>query len=185
MIKEILKDAENHMKKTLEVFKHEIASLRTGKASVSLLDGVKVDYYGTQMPINQIATISAPDATLIKISPYDVNAMQAIEKAIQNADLGLNPSNDGKVIHVPVPPLTQERRKSLVKKLHEYKEQCKVAIRNIRREAREEVKELMKAKEISEDDERRAEEQIQKLTDKYVEEIDKLADKKEEEIMHV
>ncbi len=185
MIKEVLKDAENHMKKTVEVFRHEIATLRTGKASVSLLDGVQVEYYGTKMPLNQIATVSAPDATLIVVTPYDMTALQAIEKAIREADLGLNPSNDGKKIMVPVPPLTEERRKTLVKKLHEYAEQCRVAVRNIRRDARDKVKKMLKDKEISEDDERRAEDEIQKLTDKYIDEIDDIADKKEKDIMHV
>ncbi len=185
MIKDVLKDAEGHMQKSVEVFKHEIASLRTGKASVSLLDNVQVEYYGTKMPLNQMATISAPDATLIVVSPYDMSALQAIEKAIREADLGLNPSNDGKKIMVPVPPLTEERRKTLVKKLHEYAEQSRVAIRNIRRDARDKVKKMMKDKEISEDDERRAEEEIQRLTDKYIDEIDKLSKKKEQDILHV
>lgn len=185
MIKDVLKDSESHMKKTIDVFKHEIASLRTGKASASLLDGVQVDYYGTKMPLNQIATVSTPDATLIVVTPYDANALQAIEKAIREADLGLNPSNDGKKIMVPIPPLTEERRKVLVKKLHEYAEQCRVAIRNIRRDARDKVKQMMKDKEISEDDERRAEDEIQKLTDKYIKEIEDISDKKEADIMHV
>ncbi len=185
MIKDVLKDSEGHMQKTIEVFKHEISSLRTGKASASLLDGVQVDYYGTKMPLNQIATVSTPDATLIVVTPYDMSAMQAIEKAIREADLGLNPSNDGKKIMVPVPPLTEERRKVLVKKLHEYAEQCRVAVRNIRRDARDKVKQMMKDKEISEDDERRAEDEIQKLTDKYIKEIEDISKKKEEDIMHV
>jgi len=131
VIREILKDAESHMNKTVDVFKRELASLRTGRASVTIFDNIRVDYFGTEMPINQLATISAPDATLVVISPFDPSSIGALEKAIQTSDLGLNPSNDGKLIRVPIPPLTEERRKSLVKKIHEYEEECKVAVRNI------------------------------------------------------
>lgn len=185
MIRDILKDAESHMKKTVEVFKKELASLRTGRASITIFENVKVDYFGSEMPINQLATISAPDATLVVISPFDPSSIGALEKAILASDLGLNPSNDGKVIRVPIPPLTEERRKSLVKKVHEFAEQSKVAIRNIRRDARDQAKELLKEKMISEDDEHRAEEEIQKLTDQYVKEISELADRKEKDILEV
>jgi len=185
MIRDVLKDAESHMKKTVEVFKKELASLRTGRASITIFENVKVDYFGSEMPINQLATISAPDATLVVISPFDPSSIGALEKAILASDLGLNPSNDGKVIRVPIPPLTEERRKSLVKKVHEFAEQSKVAIRNIRRDARDQAKELLKEKMISEDDEHRAEEEIQKLTDQYVKEISELSDRKEKDILEV
>ncbi len=185
MIREILKDAESHMNKTVDVFKRELASLRTGRASVTIFDNIRVDYFGTEMPINQLATISAPDATLVVISPFDPSSIGALEKAIQTSDLGLNPSNDGKLIRVPIPPLTEERRKSLVKKIHEYEEECKVAVRNIRRDAREKVKDLLKEKEITEDQEHKAEDDIQKLTDDHVEQISELAQKKEHDLMEV
>lgn len=185
MIKEILKDAESHMGKTVDVFKRELASLRTGRASVTIFDNIRVDYFGTEVPINQLATISAPDATLVVISPFDPSSIGALEKAIQTSDLGLNPANDGKLIRVPIPPLTEERRKSLVKKIHEYEEECKVAIRNIRRDARDKVKDLLKEKEITEDQEHKAEDDIQKLTDDHVEQISELAKKKEHDLMEV
>lgn len=185
MIREILKDAESHMNKTVDVFKHELASLRTGRASVTIFENIRVDYFGTEVPINQLATISAPDATLVVISPFDPSSIGALEKAIQTSDLGLNPSNDGKLIRVPIPPLTEERRKSLGKKIHEYEEECKIAIRNIRRDARDKVKELLKEKEITEDQEHKAEDDIQQLTDDHVEQISELAKKKEHDIMEV
>ncbi len=185
MIREILKDAESHMNKTVDVFKRELASLRTGRASVTIFDNIRVDYFGTEMPINQLATISAPDATLVVISPFDPSSIGALEKAIQTSDLGLNPGNDGKLIRVPIPPLTEERRRSLVKKIHEYEEECKIAVRNIRRDAREKVKELLKEKEITEDQEHKAEDDIQKLTDDHVEQIGELAKKKEHDLMEV
>lgn len=185
MIDEVLKDSESHMKKTLDVFKRELASLRTGRATITIFDNIRVDYFGTEMPLNQLATISAPDATLVVISPFDAGSIVAIEKAIQVSDLGLNPNNDGKIIRVPIPPLTEERRKMLGKKISEYEEQSKIAIRNIRRDARDQVKELMQEKMISEDDERRGEDDIQKLTDKYVESISEMAARKQTDIMQV
>ncbi len=185
MIKEVLQDAESHMKKTVEVFKKELSSLRTGRASVTIFDSIRVDYFGSEMPLNQLATLSSPDATLVVISPFDAGSITAIEKAIQSSDLGLNPNNDGKIIRVPIPPLTEERRKSLSKKIQEYEEQCKIAVRNIRREARDQSKELLKEKMISEDDEHKCEDEIQKLTDKYVESISEISKKKQKDIMEV
>jgi ribosome recycling factor len=185
MINDVLKETENHMKKTVEVFKSELSSLRTGRASISMFDSIKVDYYGSLMPINQLATISSPDATLVTITPFDASSISAIEKAILTSDMGLNPNNDGKMIRVPIPPLTEERRKSIVKKVHEFEEKSKVAIRNIRRDSRDQIKELEKEKMISEDDEKKGYDNIQKLTDKYVNEISEIASKKEKDIMHV
>lgn len=185
MIKEVLQDAESHMKKTVEVFKKELSSLRTGRASVTIFDGIRVDYFGSEMPLNQLATLSSPDATLVVISPFDAGTITLIEKAIQSSDLGLNPNNDGKIIRVPIPPLTEERRKTLGKKIQEYEEQCKIAVRNIRRDARDQAKELLKEKMISEDDEHKCEDEIQKLTDKYVESITEISKKKQADIMEV
>jgi len=185
MIHEVLKETESHMRKTVDVFKKELASLRTGRATVTIFDNIRVEYYGSEMPINQLATIAAPDATLVVISPFDASSISAIERAIQMSDLGLNPANDGKIIRVPIPPLTEERRKGLVKKVHEYEEQCKVAVRNIRRDGRETIKDMLKEKMITEDEEHKAEDDIQKLTDKYVEEIGELAKKKEHDVMEV
>ena len=185
MIREVLKETEAHMKKTVDVFKKELSSLRTGRATITIFDNIRVEYYGSEMPINQLATIAAPDATLIVISPFDATSISVIERAIQMSDLGLNPANDGKIIRVPIPPLTEERRKSLVKKVHEYEEQCKVAIRNVRRDGRENIKEMLKEKMITEDEERKAEDDIQKLTDTHVEEIGDIAKKKEQDVMEV
>ncbi len=185
MIKEVLQDAESHMKMTIDVFKRELSSLRTGRASVTIFDAIHVDYFGSSMPLNQLATLASPDATLVVISPFDAGTITLIEKAIQSSDLGLNPNNDGKIIRVPIPPLTEERRKTLSKKIQEYEEQCKVAVRNIRRDARDHAKELLKEKMISEDDEHKGEDEIQKLTDKYVETITEISKKKQTDIMEV
>lgn len=185
MINDVLKETESNMKKAIEVFKNELSSLRTGRASLNMFDSIKVDYYGSLMPINQLATISAPDATLVTITPFDASSISVIEKAILTSDMGLNPNNDGKMIRVPIPPLTEERRKSIVKKVHEFEEKNKVAIRNLRRDARDQVKELEKEKMISEDEEKKGYDSIQKLTDKYIGEITDIAKKKETDIMHV
>lgn len=185
MIKDLLEDAKRRMGKSVETFKNEVARVRTGRASVALLDGIKVDYYGTQMPINQMATITVQDARLIVIQPWDVSAIGAIEKAIQRSELGLNPVNDGKIIRISVPPLTEERRKELVKKVRKMAEEARVAIRNIRRDVLDDFKDLKKEGEISEDDFYRAQDQLQKITDEYIGKIEKILEQKEKEIMTI
>ncbi len=185
MIKDLLEDAKRRMGKSVETFKNEVARVRTGRASVALLDGIKVDYYGTQMPINQMATITVQDARLIVIQPWDVSAISAIEKAIQRSELGLNPVNDGKIIRISVPPLTEERRKELVKKVRKMAEEARVAIRNIRRDVLDDFKDLKKEGEISEDDFYRAQDQLQKITDEYIGKIEKILEQKEKEIMTI
>src|SRR5580658_10564703 len=163
-VKEVDSTARSRMDKVLSDLQHEMAGVRTGRASVSLLDNVRADYYGTPTPLNQLATLHVPEPSLITLQPWDVSQIGAIEKAIRAGDLGLNPSNDGKLIRVPIPPLTEERRKELAKKLHHIAEDHRVAMRNIRRDANENVKKLAKDKTISEDDDRRAHEEVQKLT---------------------
>ncbi len=185
MIKELLDDAKKRMAKSVETFKNEVARVRTGRASVALLDGIKVDYYGTQMPLNQMATITVQEARLIVIQPWDVSAISAIEKAIQKSELGLNPVNDGKVIRISVPPLTEERRKELVKMVRKMAEEARVAVRNIRRDILDDLKDLKKEGEISEDDFYRAQDQLQKITDEYIGKIDKILEQKEKDIMTV
>lgn len=181
------KDVESHaksrMEKVLSDLQHEMASIRTGRASVSLLDNVRVDYYGTPTPVNQLATLHVPEASMLTVQPWDVSQIGAIEKAIRAADLGLNPSNDGKVIRVPIPVLTEERRKDLVKKLNHVVEDHRVAMRNIRRDANEAVKKLLKDKVVSEDDDRRAHDEIQKMTDAHIQKLDQAAKTKEKEIL--
>jgi ribosome recycling factor len=173
------------MEKVLSDLQHEMASIRTGRASIGLLDGIRVDYYGTPTPLNQVATLHVPEPSLITVQPWDVSQIGAIEKAIRASDLGLNPSNDGKIIRVPIPPLTEERRRQLVKHLHAVTEEHRVAIRNIRRDANESVKKLLKDKVISEDDERRAHEAIQKLTDEFIQKVDQASKTKEKEILEL
>jgi len=173
------------MEKVLSDLQHEMAGVRTGRASVSLLDNVRADYYGTPTPLNQLATLHVPEPTLITVQPWDVSQIGVIEKAIRAADLGLNPANDGKLIRVPIPPLTEERRKELVKKLHHIAEDHRVALRNIRRDGNENVKKLLKDKLISEDDDRRAHDEIQKLTDGYIQKLDQAAKAKEKEILEI
>ena len=173
------------MEKVLADLQHDMAGVRTGRASVSLLDNVRADYYGTPTPLNQLATLHVPEPTLITVQPWDVSQIGVIEKAIRSADLGLNPGNDGKLIRVPIPPLTEERRKDLVKKLHHIAEDHRVAMRNIRRDANENVKKLLKDKLISEDDDRRAHDEIQKQTDGYIQKLDQAAKVKEKEILEI
>ncbi len=185
MVKELLEDAKRRMAKSVETFKNEVARVRTGRASVALLDGIKVDYYGTQMPLNQMATITVQDARLIVVQPWDVSAISAIEKAIQRAELGLNPVNDGKIIRISVPPLTEERRKELVKMVRKMAEEARVAVRNVRRDILNDLKDLKKEGEISEDDFYRAQEQLQKITDEYIDKIDDILAQKEKDIMTV
>ena len=171
------------MEKVLSDLQHDMANIRTGRASVSLLDNVRVDYYGTPTPVNQLATLHVPEASLLTLQPWDASQIGSIEKAIRAADLGLNPSNDGKLIRVPIPPLTEERRKDLVKKLHHVVEDHRVAMRNVRRDANEAVKRLLKDKTISEDDDRRAHDEIQKMTDGHIQKLDQAAKAKEKEIL--
>jgi ribosome recycling factor len=184
-VKEIEANARTRMEKVLSDLQHDMAAVRTGRASVSLLDSIRADYYGTPTPLNQLATLHVPEPTLITLQPWDVSQIGAIEKAIRAGDLGLNPSNDGKLIRVPIPPLTEERRKELVKKLHHIAEDHRVAMRNIRRDANENVKKLVKDKTISEDDDRRAHEEIQKLTDASIQKLDQAVKVKEKEVMEL
>ena len=185
MIKDIIKDTDQHMDKSINALSHEFTTVRTGRASGSLLDKIMVDYYGVQTPLSQIASISVPEAQLLVIQPYDKSAMVGIEKAIQASDLGLTPNNDGAVIRLPFPPLTEERRVELVKLCKQYAEEARVAIRNIRRDSNEKLKKMEKSHEISQDDLHRAEDEIQKLTDGHVANIEEILKKKEEEIMEV
>lgn len=185
MIKEVLKETEEHMKGVIEALKREFTSIRTGRANPSLLDRVVVEYYGTPTPLNQLANMSVPESRLIVIQPWDKSMLGAVEKAILKADLGLNPSNDGSVIRLAIPQLTEERRKELVKVTKKAAEEKRVAVRNMRRDANEKLKGLEKEAHISEDEIKKGMEDAQKLTDRYVAEIDKLLEQKEKEIMEV
>jgi ribosome recycling factor len=181
----ILDTATKKMNDSVEHTRRELASVRTGRASLAILEGVRVDYYGTETPLQQVCSLTIPDPTLIVAQPWDVSLIAKIEKAIRSADLGLNPANDGKVVRIPVPPLTEDRRKQLAKKVHEVAEHHRTAIRLERREANDTLKKMLKDKTISEDDEKRALEQIQKLTDQHIKQIDELAKHKEEEILKI
>lgn len=185
MIDEILLDSEERMQKTIEVLRKDFASLRAGRANPAILNRVQVDYYGVPTPINQMANISAPEPRLLIIQPWDKSTIPNIEKAILKSDLGLNPSSDGTVIRIAIPQLTQERRKELVKTIKKKAEEAKIGIRNIRRDANDDVKALEKSKEITEDECKKAQDDVQKTTDKYIAEIDKILNKKEEEIMEI
>ena len=185
MIKEVQTNSERRMKASIDAVRHEFATVRTGRASLSILDGITVDYYGTPTPLNQVAKLAIPDPTLITLQPFDPSIAEAIDKAIRKADLGLNPANDGKIIRLPVPPLTEERRKQLAKKASQIAEGGRTAVRQIRRDSNEEVKELEKERKISQDDEKRALEEIQKMTDRYVGMIDDLLRGKEKEILEI
>ena len=184
-VKEIETSAKNRMEKVIGDLQHEMTLIRTGRASVNLLDGVKIDYYGTPTPINQVGTLHVPEPFMITIQPWDTSQIGLIEKAIRNSDLGLNPGNDGKIIRVPIPQLTEERRKDFVKKLHHVVEEHRVGVRIVRRDANDQVKKLLKDKLISEDDDRRAHEEIQKLTDGYMQKLEQAAKAKEKDIMEV
>ena len=184
-VKEVESAATTRMEKVISDFQHHMASVRTGRASVNLLDGITVDAYGSQMPINHVATLHVPEPTLITIQPYDSSQIGAIEKSIRASDLGLNPSNDGKLIRVPVPALTEERRKEMVKHLHHMAEDHKVAIRGVRRDSNEAVKKLLKDKLVSEDEDRRAHDEIQKMTDSFIAQLDTLVKAKEKEVMEI
>lgn len=183
MINEIKDEAKLQMEDAVDYFKSQLAKVRTGRASASLLDGVKVDYYGSQTPLEQAAGVSVPDAKTIMVQPYDRNMLAEIEKAIRAADLGFNPQNDGNVIRIPVPPLTEERRQEFVKVCKKYAEESKVSVRNARRDANDALKKAEKDKNITEDDKKHGEDEIQKLTDKYVKQIDEILAVKEKELL--
>ncbi len=185
MINEIIEDAEDRMKKSIESLAVDLTKIRTGRAHPSILDHITVDYYGGQVPLNQVGNVSIEDARTLSISVWEAPLVPVIEKAIMTSDLGLNPMSAGTVIRVPMPPLTEERRKDLVKFVKGEVEGTKVAIRNIRRDANSDLKSLQKDKDISEDDERRGQSEIQKITDKYVKEVDAQVEKKEKELMEV
>ncbi|ETS98205.1 ribosome recycling factor [Providencia sp. PROV188] len=183
MINEIQKDAQDRMEKSLEALKSQISKVRTGRASPSLLDGISVEYYGSATPLRQLANVTVEDSRTLAISVFDRSMSPAIEKAIMASDLGLNPSSAGTVIRVPLPPLTEERRKDLIKVVRGDAEQGRIAIRNVRRDANDKVKALLKDKEISEDDERRSQDDIQKLTDNFIKKVDEALAQKEAELM--
>jgi ribosome recycling factor len=184
-LKDTYVQLKTRMEKAVEDFRREMAATRTGRASVHMLDTVSVDYYGAQMPLNQIAQVHAPEPQLITVQPFDPASLPSIEKAIQAADLGLNPMNDGKLIRVPVPPLTQERRKDMVKHLNKILEEHRTAIRNIRRDGNDAIKKAMKDKKITEDDEKRAMDEIQKLTDDEIKKMEDMSKAKEKEVMEI
>lgn len=185
MVKEIIKESEDKMKKVIEITKKDFMSIRTGKASPSLLEKITVDYYGTPTAVNQLANISVPEPRLIVVQPWDKGSLAGIEKAIMKSDLGITPTNDGSVIRLAIPPLTQERRKELAKNIKKEGEEKKVAVRNIRRDANEHLKKMEKDGDISADENKKAQEEIQKLTDKYTKEVDQVVANKEKEIMEV
>ncbi len=185
MVKELVEDAKRRMDKTMEVLQKELASIRTGRASLSILDHVRVDYYGNPMPLNQVANLAVPEPNLITIQPWESPMLEKIDKAIRSSDLDLNPSNDGKILRIPIPPLTEERRKMLVKQVGKFAEECRTAIRQVRRDANDRMKKLLKDKELSEDDERRALKEIQDLTDAHIKKVDDVAKKKDQELMTV
>lgn len=183
MPEEKYNDLKKKMDASLDVFRKNLGGIRTGRASIAILDGITVDCYGTQTPLKQVATISTPESRLIAIQPWDVSILQGVEKAILASDLGLTPNNDGKIIRLPIPPLTKERRHELVKIVKRITEEAKIAIRNIRREGNEHLKGEEKAKNITEDECRKGTNEIQKITDSYVDNIDKMAEKKEKEVL--
>lgn len=184
-IKDIINDARKRMDAAVEDSRKKLSTVRTGRASVSLLDNVMVDYYGTDMPLNQVGTIHAPESTMLTVQPFDPTQLANIEKAIRASELGLNPSNDGKLIRVPIPPLTEDRRKQMVKVVHEMAEEHRTAVRNVRRDANDHLKKMLKDKTISEDSEKDALDQVQKLTDQHITRINEVAEHKEKEVMTV
>ncbi len=182
---EVKKKLTEKMEKTLEVLKKDLSSIRTGRASLSILDGLTVDYYGTPTPLHQVATLAVPESRLITIQPWDPKLIPEIEKAIQKSDRGLNPANDGKTVRVPIPPLTEERRQQIIKHVHKRGEEARVAIRNIRRDGNDEIKKLQKEQHISEDDVKKSTDEIQKITDGYIKRIDEIMSHKEKELMEI
>jgi ribosome recycling factor len=182
---EVFDYAREHMEKSIEVLKKDLNTLRTGRVSIHVLDGVKVEYYGTPTPLNQVANINAVDATTIVVSPWDKSIINAIEKAIQEANVGANPNNDGDVIKLFFPPMTEEERKKQAKKAKEFGEKAKIAIRNVRRDANDKIKKLFKDKAITEDDQKRGLEEVQKITDEFVSKVDEIVNKKIDDVMSV
>jgi ribosome recycling factor len=183
--KSLIADARQRMHASVETVIRELSTMRTGRASLSILDGIRVDYYGNPTPLNQVGNLSVPDATLITVQPWDPSLLGPIEKAIRTSDLDLNPQNDGKLIRIPIPPLTEERRKGLVKNAHKHAEEGRVAIRNVRRDVNDHLKKMLKDHQVSEDEEKQAMSEVQKLTDQHIEEINSALKKKEAEVMEV
>jgi ribosome recycling factor len=183
--KDVIKEARPRMESVIEDVRRKLATIRTGRAAVSLLDSVMVEYYGTPTPLNQMASVHAPEPQMLTVQPWDQTQLGAIEKAIRASDLGLNPTNDGKLVRIPIPPLTEERRKQLAKQVHEIAEEHRTAVRNIRRDANDRLKKMLKDKAISEDSERDGLDEVQKLTNTYIGKIDELAKTKEQEILSV
>jgi ribosome recycling factor len=183
--KQVIEQVDKKMAASLQDARHKLAAVRTGRASLAMFDGVMVDYYGTMTPMNQVAKLSIPEPSLVVAQPFDPSAVAAIEKAILASDLGLNPANDGKLVRIPIPALTEERRKQLVKKVHQLGEEAKTAVRQVRREANDELKKLQKDTKLSEDEAHRATDEVQKKTDKYVADVDALCKNKEKELMEV
>jgi ribosome recycling factor len=184
-IRDVVNDARRRMDNAVEDARKKLSAVRTGRASVSLLDNVTVEYYGTQMPLNQVGTIHAPEPTMLTVQPFDPTQLANIEKAIRASELGFNPSNDGKLIRVPVPPLTEERRKQMVKVVHEIAEEHRTAVRNVRRDANDQLKKMLKDKQVSEDAEKDGLDQVQKLTDQHIAKINEVSEHKEKEVMTV
>ncbi|MGH9492531.1 MAG: ribosome recycling factor [Terriglobales bacterium] len=184
-LKESYLQLKTRMDKAVEDFRRELTGVRTGRASVHMLDSIRLEYYGSEMPLNQIAQVHAPEPQLLTVQPFDPTSLPAIEKAIRSADLGLNPMNDGKIIRIPVPPLTEERRKEMVKHLHKVLEDHRTAVRNIRRDGNELIKKALKDKKISEDEERRSHDEIQKLTDAEIKKMEEMSAAKEKEVLQV
>lgn len=185
MIEDIVSDVEDRMKKSVAALQKDFAAIRTGRANPAMFDGIKVNAYGTEMPLNQVATVSCPEPRLVVIQPWDKGNLTEVEKAILKSDLSVNPSNDGNLIRIQIPDLTEERRKEYVKHARHKAEECRVAVRNIRRDGNDMAKELEKDREISEDESKNAQARIQKVTDKYIDEIQKLTDNKEKEILNI
>ncbi len=185
LLSELLADARERMAKTVDATKGEFSTVRTGRASPALLDRVQIDYYGQPTPLRQLATVNAPEARLLTVQPFDPSSIKGIEKAIRESDLGLNPSNDGKIVRLPVPQLTEERRKELVRLVRQLAEEGRTAVRNVRHDVMHDLKELVRDGEVGDDEERRAEDKAQKLTDEHVKRIDELVKRKEEEILEV
>jgi ribosome recycling factor len=184
-MKTLVADARTRMHSSVETVRRELATMRTGRASLSMLDGIKVDYYGNPTPLNQVGSLATPDPALITIQPWEPKLLPVIEKAIRGSDLDLNPQNDGKIIRIPIPSLNEERRKTLVKHAHKHAEEGRVAIRNVRRDVNDHLKKMLKDHEVSEDDEKQAVAEVQKLTDQHIEQINEALKKKEVEILEV
>lgn len=185
MVKEVLKEHEKRMKVSLEHFRRDLSKLRTGRASISLFEDIKVEYYGTLTPLNQVATLGIPDPTLITVQPWDPSLLETIDKVIRSADLGLNPINDGKILKVPIPPLDEERRQEMARRIKKMLEEEKTALRNMRRESKEEIEQLENDKKITEDDKFTGLEQLQKIMDEYTKKIEEMAAAKEKEILEL